>query len=65
MINKYSLRIFLVPKLAKIGRLIGKSWQNFGDQLGREVMLAQADEISKKTSDSINRTNKLFHVSPD
>jgi hypothetical protein len=38
---KYRLRLALVPKLARLGRCLGFSWEKLGEKLGRETLIAQ------------------------
>ena len=54
---KYNARLLLIPKLAYLGRIMGKPWSALGDKLGREVMIAQAAEIlsgSARTNDPVD-----------
>lgn len=62
MINKYKLKIVLVPILAKFGRLVGKTWPQLGDRLGRETMLAQADEILAGKAPTLPQASQTLDV---
>lgn len=46
---KYQIKLLLVPMLARLLRLFGVSWQTLGEKYGREVMLAQAGDITRDT----------------
>ena len=38
---KYRFRLALVPKVARLGRCFGISWETLGTKLGRETLIAQ------------------------
>lgn len=44
---KYKLRLFLIPLLANVGRIMGFAWAKMGDLLGREVLLTQVSKIER------------------
>jgi len=41
---KYRLRLWAVPRLARVAKALGFRWETLGKYLGREVMLAQTSE---------------------
>jgi len=61
--NKYNARLFLIPKLAKLGRRLGKSWSELGEKYGREVMISQAQELMTQSSDgSVEKSSKPLDI---
>jgi len=63
MINKYNARLLLIPKLAQVLRLFGNSWSRLGDKWGREVILAQANEIiSTSDFDNVKKSEPALDI---
>ena len=59
---KYALKLSIVPALARLGRLLGMSWQTLGDKLGREVMIAQAAGIRSQSAPDANASPSPLDV---
>lgn len=56
---KYKLRLFLIPLLAQVGRIMGVAWTKMGDLLGREVLLTQVSKIKRSDDSAFKKLNNV------